>query len=204
MRFSLDLRSPDQRRLTGERGRKYIRQCVEQAVYAEEMGFDAIWAVEHHSLTWYAHMTAPEIFLSFVAARTSRIRIGHGCVLMPFGFNHPIRVAERVAMLDVLSGGRLESAAGRGATRQETGMFGVKADDTYAEVEETLRILGQVWREERFEWHSDRLDIPSRPITPHPVQMPHPPMFMACTKKDTVALAAEIWRRRARSRIRRA
>ena len=63
---------------------KVLRDCVDQAVFAEEMGFDAIWAVEHHALTWYAHMSAPEIFLSFVAAKTSRIRLGHGCVLMPF------------------------------------------------------------------------------------------------------------------------
>lgn len=171
---------------------KVLRDCVDQAVFAEEMGFDAIWAVEHHALTWYAHMSAPEIFLSFVAAKTSRIRLGHGCVLMPFGFNHPVRVAERVAMLDVLSNGRLDVGAGRGATQQEMGMFGVQVQDTYPQVEETLRILSQIWREERFEWSSDLMTIPNRPIHPHPVQTPHPPMFMACTKRDTVKLAAEL------------
>lgn len=171
---------------------RVLRDCVEQAVFAEEMGFDAIWAVEHHALTWYSHMSAPEIFLSFVAAKTSRVRIGHGCVLMPFGFNHPVRVAERIAMLDALSGGRVEVGGGRGATKQETGLFGVDPADTYAEVEETLRILSQIWREERFEWHTARMDIPNRPITPHPVQLPHPPMHIACTKQDTVRLAAEM------------
>ena len=171
--------------------RQVLMNCVDQAVYAEQMGFDAIWAVEHHALTWYSHMSAPEIFLSFVAARTSRIRIGHGCVLMPFGFNHPVRVAERVAMLDLLSGGRLDVGAGRGATRQEMGLFGVDPDDTYPQVEETLRVLAQIWRDERFEWSSPTLTVPSRPITPRPVQTPHPPMFMACTKTDTVRLAAE-------------
>jgi len=171
---------------------RVLRHCVDEAVFAEEMGFDAIWAVEHHALTWYSHMSAPEIFLSFVAARTQRVRIGHGCVLMPFGFNHPVRVAERLAMLDVLSEGRLEVGGGRGATRQETGLFGVNVDDTYPELEETLRILSTIWREERFEWHTDRLDVPDRPITPHPVQMPHPPLHIACTKQDTVRLAAEM------------
>jgi alkanesulfonate monooxygenase SsuD/methylene tetrahydromethanopterin reductase-like flavin-dependent oxidoreductase (luciferase family) len=173
------------------RERQVLRDCVDQAVYAEEMGFDAIWAVEHHALTWYAHMSAPEIFLAFVAARTNRIRLGHGCVLMPFGFNHPVRVAERVAMLDILCDGRLDVGAGRGATQQEMGLFGVKASDTYAQVEETLRILSRIWREERFEWTSDTLTIPNRPIHPHPVQTPHPPLFMACTKRDTVRLAAD-------------
>lgn len=171
--------------------RRVIQNCVEQAVFAEEMGFDAIWAVEHHALTWYSHMSAPEIFLTWVAARTERIRLGHGCVLMPFGFNHPLRVAERVAMLDLLSGGRLDVGAGRGATPQEMGMFDVDAEDTYAEVEETLKILSRVYREDTFEWHSDRIDVPERPVAPHPVQEPHPPLFMACTKENTVRLAAE-------------
>jgi alkanesulfonate monooxygenase SsuD/methylene tetrahydromethanopterin reductase-like flavin-dependent oxidoreductase (luciferase family) len=169
-----------------------LHNCVKQAVFAEEMGFDAIWAVEHHALTWYAHMSAPEIFLSFVAAQTSRIRIGHGCVLMPFGFNHPVRVAERIAMLDLLSNGRLNVGAGRGATQQEMGMFGVKVEDTYPQVEETLKILSNIWREESFEWDTEHITIPRRPIHPHPVQTPHPPLFMACTKKGTVKLAADL------------
>src|ERR1700679_277764 len=102
-----------------------LHSCVEQAVYAEEMGFDRIWAVEHHALRWYAHMSAPEVFLSFVAAKTSRIRLGHGVGCMPFAYNHPVRVGERAAMLDVLSGGRLDLGAGRGGTEQETSLFGI-------------------------------------------------------------------------------
>lgn len=169
---------------------KVIRDCVEQAVYAEAMGFDAVWAVEHHSLRWYAHMSAPEIFLTWVAARTERIRIGHGCVLMPFKFNPPIRVAERAAMLDILSNGRLDIGAGRGATTQEMSLFGVSVDDTYPELEETLRILGNCWRDDMFQWSSDRIEIEPHPILPRPVQDPHPPLFLACTKRDTVATAA--------------
>ena len=175
-----------------ENEHRVLQQCLEQAVYAEQMGFDAVWAVEHHALTWYAHMSAPEIFLSFVAAKTSRIRIGHGCVLMPFGFNHPVRIAERVAMLDSLSGGRLDVGAGRGATQQEMGLFGVDVNDTYPQMEEALRILANIWREETFAWDSEQLTVPVRPITPRPVQTPHPPMFMACTKRDTVRLAADL------------
>ncbi len=171
--------------------RRVIHDCVEQAVFAEAMGFDAVWAVEHHSLKWYAHMSAPEIFLSYVAARTSRIRIGHGCVLMPHGFNPPVRVCERIAMLDILSNGRLDVGGGRGATRQETSLFGVDPDDTYPELEETMRIISNAWRDETFEWHSDKIDFAPHPIVPRPVQEPHPPLFLACTKKDTMRLAAE-------------
>jgi alkanesulfonate monooxygenase SsuD/methylene tetrahydromethanopterin reductase-like flavin-dependent oxidoreductase (luciferase family) len=175
---------------TRENEQECIRNCVEQAVFAEQMGFDRVWAVEHHCLKWYAHMSAPEIFLTWVAARTSTIRIGHGVVCMPFGYNHPLRAAERIAMLDVLSNGRLDVGAGRGATLQEMSAFGVNPEDTYAQMEESLRIISKCWREDEFEWHG-LLDIAPHPILPRPVQDPHPPLYMACTKKDTVRMAAE-------------
>jgi alkanesulfonate monooxygenase SsuD/methylene tetrahydromethanopterin reductase-like flavin-dependent oxidoreductase (luciferase family) len=174
-----------------ENERQVIRDGVDQAVLAEEMGFDRFWAVEHHSLKWYAHMSAPEIFLTWVAAKTSRIRVGHGVVCMPFGYNHPIRVAERVAMLDLLSGGRLDVGAGRGATLQEMSLCGVDPDQTYAQMDEALRILAHVWREEEFEWHGNQLDISPHPVLPRPVQLPHPPLYLACSKADTVKLAAD-------------
>src|SRR5215469_16125528 len=85
-----------------EHEREILFDSVEQAIFAEQMGFDRIWAVEHHGLLRYAHMSAPEVFLTWVAAKTSRIRIGHGVVCMPFNYNHPMRVAERAAMLDTL------------------------------------------------------------------------------------------------------
>ncbi|UNS98928.1 LLM class flavin-dependent oxidoreductase [Streptomyces tubbatahanensis] len=171
--------------------RQVLHDCVEQAVFAEEMGFDRVWAVEHHSLAQYAHMSASEIFLTWVAARTRRIRIGHGVVTMPFGYQHPVRVAERAAMLDVLSGGRVDIGAGRGATKQEMSMFGVRPEDTYPQLEEALRIFSAAWREERFEWHGS-LDIGPGAVLPRPVQAPHPPLFMACSKHDTLKLAAEL------------
>ncbi|MDJ1138107.1 LLM class flavin-dependent oxidoreductase [Streptomyces iconiensis] len=174
-----------------EQERQVLQDCVEQAVYAEEMGFDRVWAVEHHSLKQYAHMSASEIFLTWVAARTERIRIGHGVVTMPFGYQHPVRVAERAAMLDVLSGGRVDIGAGRGATRQEMSMFGVRSEDTYPQMEEALRIFSSAWREDEFEWHGS-LDIGPGAVLPRPVQDPHPPLFMACSKHDTLKLAAEL------------
>ena len=166
-----------------------LRNCVEQAVEAERQGFDAVWAVEHHSLKWYAHMSAPEVFLTWVAAKTERIRIGHGVVCMPFGYNHPLRVAEKAAMLDLLSGGRLNLGAGRGATRMEMSGFGVQKEDTYPQVEEALKIIGNCWRDDVFEWHG-LLDIEPRTVLPRPAQLPHPPLFLACTKDETVELAA--------------
>src|SRR5262245_45317774 len=190
MGFEVQLTHP-----TPEREHQLLHDCVEQAVFAEQMGFDRIWAPEHHSLKWYAHMSAPEIFLTWVAARTTTIRVGHGVVLMPFNYNHPVRVAERAAMLDALSGGRLDLGAGRGATLQEMTAMGVDPDRTYAEVEEALRMIGTMWRgdegEEDFHWHGELLQVDAHPVLPRPVQLPHPPLYLACTKQDTVALAAE-------------
>jgi alkanesulfonate monooxygenase SsuD/methylene tetrahydromethanopterin reductase-like flavin-dependent oxidoreductase (luciferase family) len=175
---------------TREREHRVLHECVEQSVFAEAVGFDRVWAVEHHSLKYYAHMSAPEIFLTWVAAKTSRVRIGHGVVCMPFGYNHPVRVGERVAMLDALSGGRIDVGGGRGASLQEMSLVGVDPDDTYPQLYESLCMLAHMWDDDEFEWHG-LLDIEPHPILPRPVQEPHPPLYMACTKHDTVKLAGE-------------
>ncbi|MFB6807170.1 LLM class flavin-dependent oxidoreductase [Streptomyces sp. NPDC056387] len=177
---------------TVEREHQVIHDSVEQAVLAERMGFDRIWAVEHHSLKWYAHMSAPEVFLTWVAARTHTIRIGHGVVCMPFNFNHPVRVAERAGMLDLLSGGRLDLGAGRGGTEQETSLCGVDRECTTREVEEALRIIGKAWQEEELEYHGELIDIAPHPILPRPRQTPHPPLFLACSRAETLVRAAEL------------
>nr|WP_206323805.1 LLM class flavin-dependent oxidoreductase [Streptomyces sp. HNM0574] len=177
---------------TVEREHQLFRDSVEQAVFAERMGFDRIWAVEHHSLKWYAHMSAPEIFLTWVAARTSTLRIGHGVVCMPFAFNHPARVAERAATLDLLSGGRLDLGAGRGGTAQETSLCGVDPQRTKQEVEEALRVIGAAWQKDELEYHGELLDIPPHPVLPRPAQAPHPPLFLACSRTETLEQAAEL------------
>ena len=192
MIFEAQLANP-----TPERERRLIHDCLAQAIFAEEMGFDRVWAVEHHALKRYAHMSAPEIFLTAVAARTSRIRIGHGVVCMPFNYNYPTRVCERAAMLDIISNGRLDLGAGRGGTLQEMSLCNVDPDQTYDEVEEALKIIGRAWLEDTFEWEGNLLTIKSPPgnlahsILPRPVQQPHPPLYLACTRPDTVIRAAE-------------
>src|SRR5438874_12228844 len=102
-------------------------EALEQIALADRLGFDTVWAVEHHFLTEFAHSSAPEVFLAAVAQRTKRIRIGHGVVLLPDRFNHPIRVAERVATLDLLSDGRVEFGTGRSSQFEQAG-FEVDAD----------------------------------------------------------------------------
>jgi len=182
---------------TPEREHQLIHDCIAQSVYAEEMGFDGIWAVEHHALKHYCHMSAPEVFLTAVAAKTSRIRIGHGVVCMPFNYNFPTRVAERAAMLDIVSNGRVNLGAGRGGTHQEMALCNVDPATTYEQVEEALKIISNIWRKDSFQWEGKLLTIkapegfPPHEVVPRPVQMPHPPLFMACTNPDTVQRAAE-------------
>ena len=170
---------------------RVMHESVEQAVFAEKMGFDRIWAVEHHCLKWYAHMSASETFLAFVAGKTETIRIGHGVVCLPFRMNHPVKVAERVAMLDILSRGRVDFGIGKGGTAQEAGAFQTDLESISAEVEASARMIPRMWREEIFEHHSELIDIPPRPIHPKPTQEPHPPMFMACTREESLNQAGE-------------
>nr|WP_308403975.1 LLM class flavin-dependent oxidoreductase [Streptomyces sudanensis] len=177
---------------TPEREQQMLKDSVEQAVFAERMGFDRIWAVEHHGLEGYSHMSASEIFLTWVAARTERIRIGHGVVTMPFAYQHPVRVAERAAMLDVLSGGRLDVGAGNGASDQEMSLYGVDRENARAQVREALDILTGIWRSDhRFEWHGS-LDIGPGAVLPRPVQRPHPPLFLACSREEAMRTAAKL------------
>jgi alkanesulfonate monooxygenase SsuD/methylene tetrahydromethanopterin reductase-like flavin-dependent oxidoreductase (luciferase family) len=176
---------------TPETEPQVIRECVEQAVLAEEMGFDRIWAVEHHCLHQYAHMSAPEVFLSFVAGRTSRIRIGHAVMCLPFRYNHPIRAAERTAMLDVLSEGRLDVGVGKGATDEELLAFGIGKDQVQEEMLESLSMLPRMWQDEIFEHKSELIEVPPRRIIPKPVQDPHPPLFLACTREEMFTYAGE-------------
>jgi alkanesulfonate monooxygenase SsuD/methylene tetrahydromethanopterin reductase-like flavin-dependent oxidoreductase (luciferase family) len=170
---------------------RVLRESVEQALLAEELGFDRVWAVEHHCLKWYAHMSAPETFLAFVAGKTSRIRIGHGVVCLPYRMNHPVKVAERIAMLDILSNGRVDFGVGKGGTQQESGAFQTDLAEIPPQLEASARMIPRMWRDETFEHHGDEMQIPPRPIHPKPLQEPHPPMFLACTREATLNQAGE-------------
>jgi len=169
-----------------------FRECVEQAVLAEKLGYHAIWAVEHHGLYEYSHSSAPEIFLSFVAARTSRIRIGHGVTLLPHRYNHPIRVAERIATLDVLSGGRVNFGTGKSSSAVEQRAFEVEPSSLDEQWLEALRAIPEMWRRDVFEFKGKYLDIPPTQILPKPVQTPHPPIFAACTRPDSTAVVGKL------------
>ena len=163
-------------------------KIVEQSVLADELGFDVVWSVEHHSLTWYSHISAPESLLAFIAGRTKRIHVGHGVICLPFAMNHPIKVAERIATLDILSQGRLHFGVGKGNTVQESGAFDIPYDDITAQVDEAMYLIPKMWMQDEIEHHG-LIDIPPRPIHPKPFQDPHPLMYMACSKPESVMIA---------------
>jgi alkanesulfonate monooxygenase SsuD/methylene tetrahydromethanopterin reductase-like flavin-dependent oxidoreductase (luciferase family) len=160
---------------------------LEQAILADEVGFDIVWAVEHTALTQYAHMSAPETFLAFVAGATRRIHIGHGVICLPPQMNHPVKVAERCATLDILSRGRLHVGFGKGGTQQEAGTFGYRLEDLRPIVDEAMRLVPRFWVEDVVEHHGRFIDIPPRPVHPKPWQDPHPPLYMACTHNESLA-----------------
>src|SRR5437899_4715569 len=130
MKFGIffDLSVP--RPLTREAEQLVYRNALEQARLAEELGFSTVWAVEHHFLEEYSHCSAPEVFLTACAMQTTRIRVGHGAVVCVPEMNHPIRVAERAAALDIVSGGRLELGTARSSTWTELGGFHADPDTT--------------------------------------------------------------------------
>jgi alkanesulfonate monooxygenase SsuD/methylene tetrahydromethanopterin reductase-like flavin-dependent oxidoreductase (luciferase family) len=164
------------------------KQALEQIELADRLGFDTVWAVEHHFLTEFAHCSAPEVFLTAAAARTKRIRIGHGVVLLPSKFNHPIRVAERAAALDLISDGRLEFGTGRSSQYEQAG-FEIDTAVSREMWQESLEIVPRMWTEDPFEYQGRFVTVPPRSILPKPLQKPHPPMWMAATSPQSWEIA---------------
>lgn len=166
-------------------------QAIEQVRVAEEVGFEYAWSVEHHFLDQFSLSSAPEVWLAALAQHTSTIRIGHGVVLLPFGYNHPVRVAERAATLDIVSHGRLELGTGRSVTMLEMEAFGVDPSRTRAEWDEALHMIPKMWMQDEFSWDSELITVPPRNVLPKPVQQPHPPLWAAGTQPSTAEVAGE-------------
>jgi alkanesulfonate monooxygenase SsuD/methylene tetrahydromethanopterin reductase-like flavin-dependent oxidoreductase (luciferase family) len=165
-------------------------EALEQIELADRLGYDTVWEVEHHFLTEFAHSSAPEVFLAAVSQRTKNIRLGHGVTLLPHKFNHPIRVAERVAALDILSNGRVEFGTGRSSQFEQAG-FEIDTAESRDMWQESLEIIPRMWTEDPFEYDGRFVSIPSRSIVPKPLQKPHPPIWTAATSPGTWELAGK-------------
>jgi alkanesulfonate monooxygenase SsuD/methylene tetrahydromethanopterin reductase-like flavin-dependent oxidoreductase (luciferase family) len=172
--------------------RQAFHDAVAQAVLADEAGYHGVWAVEHHGLYEYSHCSAPEVLLGYIAARTSRLLLGHAVTLTPHRYNHPIRVAERIATLDILSGGRVRWGSGKSTTLTEQTAFEVDRSELDGEWREALEMIPRMWRSDMFEWNGRFFHIPPTPIIPKPVQVPYPPIFVACSRPETVVTAGSL------------
>jgi alkanesulfonate monooxygenase SsuD/methylene tetrahydromethanopterin reductase-like flavin-dependent oxidoreductase (luciferase family) len=168
-----------------------FNEALEQCELADEVGFTGVWAVEHHFLPGYSHMSCPELFLAAVSQRTKKLRLGHAIMHLPYKINNPIRAAERIATLDILSNGRVEFGGGRATSHEELDGFDVDPADTQKQWAEALEIIPRMWAEEYFEYESENIRIPRRRITPKPVQQPHPPMWVASTQPSSIQFAGE-------------
>jgi alkanesulfonate monooxygenase SsuD/methylene tetrahydromethanopterin reductase-like flavin-dependent oxidoreductase (luciferase family) len=169
--------------------RQYYNDVIDQVVRAEQLGWEHVWAVEHHLLPQWSHCPAPEVLFGALSQRTSKIRIGHGVALLPRNFNHPMRVAERTAVLDILTNGRVDVGTGRAVTLQELDGFEVDKETTKEQWYEGIQVLTRAWREETFEFHGKHLNIPPSYMVPKPIQKPHPPLWLAGTNPDTFVTA---------------
>ena len=168
---------------------RLLHESLAQIELADGLGYDFAWEVEHHFLEEYSHSSAPEVFLGAASQRTRRIRLGHGVIQLPT--NHPIRVAERVSTLDLLSGGRVELGLGEAQGPIELHPFGRRVRDKRDVWEEAVRALIPCFTQDSVEFHGRFFDFPARNVIPKPYQKPHPPLWVACSNIATIGSAGQ-------------
>jgi len=170
---------------------RLFQDALAQIELADRLGIDHAWAVEHHFLEEYSHCSAPEVFLAAAAGRTKNIRLGHGIRQVIANYNHPARTAEVVSSLDLVSNGRVDFGIGEGATRLELGGFKIPAREKRAmSLEAAEQIANMMVMEPYPGYDGKSFSMPARNVLPKPLQKPHPPMWMACTNRDTIKVAA--------------
>ena len=168
---------------------RLLKETLTQAEAAESAGFDCWWQVEHHGAEHMSYSSAPDVILAAISQRTRRMRLGHSAVLAPHNFAHPVRIAERAATLDLLSDGRLEMGFAR-STIPEWRLFGIDPDSTRAQLQRTMRMVPQIWTNDRFSWEDEAFQIKDAPIIPKPYQKPHPPLWQAASSPESFEMAA--------------
>ena len=172
----------------GDEHRLY-QNALQQIELADRLGYDHAWQVEHHFLEEYSHSPSPETFLAAASQRTKNIRLGHG--IYQLTTNHPARIAERTASLDLLSNGRVELGMGESASITELEPFGVNMDNKREIFEEAVRALIPMFKDGPSEHHGKYFDMPLRMVIPKPLQKPHPPLWVACSQLETLAKVGE-------------
>jgi alkanesulfonate monooxygenase SsuD/methylene tetrahydromethanopterin reductase-like flavin-dependent oxidoreductase (luciferase family) len=180
MKFALFYEIPVARPWTPGKEHEAYKNTLEQAILGDKVGFHAFWTVEHHFLEEYSHCSNPEVLYGAVAARTENIRIGYGVRLLPKPYNHPIRTAESVAVLDLISDGRVDFGTGRSSTRAELEGFDIDPDETREQWREALQHIVGAWTNDEYQADGKywKMGAPRR-VLPKPYQQPHPPIFGA-------------------------
>ncbi len=166
-----------------------LLDSLDQIELADQLGYDYAWMVEHHFLEEYSHCSAPEVFLGAASQRTKNIRLGHGVIQLTT--SQPHRVAEKVATLDLLSGGRVEFGMGEAAGPAELHPFNIRVRDKRDRWEEAVKAIIPMFTKDSWEFHGEYYDFPARNVIPKPLQKPHPPLWVACSNIQTIAKAGE-------------
>jgi alkanesulfonate monooxygenase SsuD/methylene tetrahydromethanopterin reductase-like flavin-dependent oxidoreductase (luciferase family) len=193
MKISLFLEHPVPKPWTEDKERQVFQDALDLVELVDKVGVHCVWITEHHFLEEYSHSSAPEIWLAAASQRTKNIRLGHGIMHMPPNINHPFRVAERISTLDLVSNGRVEFGSGESSTVAELDGFRVDPGEKRAQWEEALRASLRCMTETPFTGLEGKyVSMPPRNVIPKPVQKPHPPLWLACTRPNTTYLAAEL------------
>ena len=167
--------------------RQLYQNALTQVELADRLGYDYAWEVEHHFLEEYSHSPQPEIFLAAASQRTKNIRLGHGIIQLTT--NHPARVAEKVACLDLVSNGRVEFGMGEASSMTELGPFDRNLDEKRAVWEDAVRCIMPMFTHESWQYDRPYFKFPLRNVLPKPVQRPHPPLWVACSQLETIEMA---------------
>jgi alkanesulfonate monooxygenase SsuD/methylene tetrahydromethanopterin reductase-like flavin-dependent oxidoreductase (luciferase family) len=160
-----------------------IRRELEQVEWTEELGFDEVWFTEHHFID-YGLSVDPATLLSAAASRTRRIRVGLAAAILPF--HHPLRLAEQMALVDIISNGRLDVGVGRGNRPAEFAGYRVPQQESRERFDETVEVMQAAWTQERVSFHGRFFDLDGVRVIPKPVQQPHPPLYQVCVTKDGI------------------
>ena len=162
---------------------------LEQMLSAESLGYSSVWFAEHH-FNDYGLCPAPPVLASYVAARTTTLRLGMGVSLLPL--HHPVDLAEQLAVLDVVSGGRLDVGIGRGGTLQDYQTFQSERSDARVRVDEGIALMRQCWSGQPFDFQGRFHSAERLHVRPRPVQQPHPPIYIAANSEESVRSAARL------------
>lgn len=167
---------------------------AEYAIFADQHNWKYVWLGEHHALTEYSHLSAPEVVMGYIAARTSRIHLASGIVSFPTTKEHPVRFAERAAMLDHITGNRYEFGTGRGAGSHEVATFnGLTTGETKSMWNEVVREIPRMWEQKDYTFEGQHFSVPApHNVLPKPYGVGHPPIWLACGNPGTFAEAGSI------------